>query len=104
MEVRSEMTGRTESEAKSYFDSCLETLDTKTLQPNQKFQIGDKVKVAKDLGGSMSHFKNDYVGTVDYTYSQMFGGTDFSKYSITDENGRSSAWYHELQLEKINEQ
>jgi len=89
-------------EAKNYHDSCLEKLD-KSFNPKQKFQIGDKVKVAKDLGPMMSHFKSDFIGTVEYTYGQMFGGDNFDSYSLIDENGNSVAWYEEHQLTLVKD-
>lgn len=91
---------RKTAEASRYHNKCLNNLD-KSFNSKQKFQIGEKVKIAKDLGVGMSHFRSDFVGTIGYTYSQMYGGNNYESYSIIDENGGSNSWYMENQLTKI---
>ena len=67
----------------------------------QKFPVGSRVHIAKDLGGSMSHFKSDCDATVEYVYAHAYGGDDIKSYSLNIDNHGSSAWYEEWQLTLI---
>lgn len=67
----------------------------------QKFKKGDLVKIAKDLGSSMSHFTNDCEAIVMGSYADKFGGPDTKSYTLFLENGGECAWYEEHQLTLI---
>lgn len=67
----------------------------------QKFQPGERVRIAKDLGPSMRHFSADKDATVQYTYSQRFGGDSWDSYSLLIDGVGSVAWYDEDQLTAI---
>ena len=71
------------------------------MPEGQKFKIGDRVRIAKDLGYSMSHFKNDCNATVVGSYAQQFGGDDVKEYTLNIDNYGKSSWYKEHQLTLI---
>lgn len=78
---------------------------------NQKYPRGTRVRVAEDLGPSMSHFEGKgEEAIVEYTYAQEYGwmgGTkDYTSYSLVllNEMGlpyNSVSWYEEHQLTLI---
>ncbi len=66
----------------------------------QKFAVGQKVYVAKDLGKTMSHFRSDQEATIAYSYGQMYGG-DTDDYMVTFKDGSNGGWYNERNLTAI---
>lgn len=91
------------NEASEYFNRCKKRLNSnKQTPPQQKFAIGQRVKIANVLCPSMSHFQSGVYATVQYTYGQMFGGDDdsFKEYSLII-NGKSTAWYPEKYLSVV---
>ena len=67
--------------------------------PGQKFAIGDRVRIAEDLGPMMRHFSGSgQKATVEYTYGQAYGGDVFNEYSLKIDGRGSSSWYGEHQL------
>jgi hypothetical protein len=87
-------------EAKAYYNQALERVKTTPEPKLQKFPVGVKVKIAKDLGKFMSHFKSDVEAIVEHTYAHAYGGNDVYSYSLII-NGSSTAWYYENQLTLI---
>lgn len=70
----------------------------------QKFKRGNLVHVAKDLGQSMSHFRNDTDAIIIGSYADLFGGDGYDRYTIMFlDNGEQCAWYWEDQLTLIDE-
>jgi len=67
----------------------------------QKFNKGDHVRVAKDLGESMSHFENDCEAIVMYTYAERYWGDNHKSYCIYIKGRGQVSWYYEHQLELI---
>lgn len=67
----------------------------------QKFHRGDWVKIAKNLGRSMSHFQGDCEAIVQYSYNDKYGGGHTKSYSLFLKGQGSSAWYEEHQLTLI---
>lgn len=67
----------------------------------QKFHMGDLVRVAKDLGESMSHFRADCEAIVLNSYADKFGGSDHKSYTLYFNGGGNSSWYLEHQLTLI---
>ena len=67
----------------------------------QKFNKGDHVMVAKDLGKSMSHFDNDCEAIVMYTYAEKYWGYGHKSYCLHIKGRGQSSWYYEQQLELI---
>ena len=67
----------------------------------QKFQKGDLVQVAKDLGKSMSHFTSGCRAIVIGSYTDRYGGDDTKSYTIYTEGRGQSSWYYEHQLTLI---
>jgi len=72
----------------------------------QKFQYGDLVKVAKDLGPSMSHFTADCDAIVIGSYADQFGGDNTKDYTLHLKDRGTSSWYkgHQLTLIKHNQE
>ena len=64
----------------------------------QKFQKGDYVRVAKDLGPCMTHFKKDCDAVVIGSYADQYSGDDIESYTIYIEGHDEISWYHEWQL------
>ena len=49
------------------------------MSKKQKFQIGEVVKIAEDLGDEgMDHFPKNIYAIVEYTYAQKYGGSDYN--------------------------
>tara|TARA_R110002020_G_scaffold472646_1_gene701003 strand:- start:176 stop:739 length:564 start_codon:yes stop_codon:yes gene_type:complete len=64
----------------------------------QKFKRGNLVRIAKELGSTMKHFKNDKDAIIVGSYSDLWGGSGNNKYAIMFEDGNTSSWYEESQL------
>lgn len=71
------------------------------VYPPQKFHKGDWVRVAKDLGPSMSHFTSDCEAIVIGSYADQYGGEDTNSYTLHIEGRGQVSWYYEKQLELI---
>lgn len=67
----------------------------------QKFNKGDHVQVAKDLGSSMSHFPSGCEAIVIGSYADQHGGNDTKSYTIHIKGSGQTSWYYENQLELI---
>ena len=67
----------------------------------QKFQNGDWVRVAKDLGEHMSNFTADCEAIVIGSYADKFGGNDTESYTLHFKGRGECAWYYESQLTLI---
>jgi len=69
----------------------------------QRYNTGDHIMIAKNLGEGMSHFTNDAEAIVKYTYSQKFGGDNIDSYCLFIKDHGETSWYHEHQLTLIEE-
>lgn len=72
----------------------------------QKFFRGDLVRIADDLGPSMSHFESGVDAVVIASYAEQYGGnasgeTKFTLYILP--NIGEVSWYNEEQLTLISE-
>ena len=67
----------------------------------QKFNKGDHVQLAKDLGRNMTHFQSDCEAIVMHTYDEKFGGDDIDSYCVYIKGGGETSWYKEHQLSLI---
>ena len=67
----------------------------------QKFNKGDKVRVADDLGRSMSHFQSGVDAIVIGSYKDQFGGRNTKSYTIHIQGQGTCSWYEEHQLTLI---
>jgi hypothetical protein len=69
----------------------------------QKFNRGDHVKVADDLGPSMSHFQSGCEAIVIGSYRDQYGGgaNNEKEYTLHIKGGGQSSWYREHQLTLI---
>lgn len=65
----------------------------------QKFQRGDVVRIAKDLGSSMAHFENDQDAIVMGSYADQYGGDNVDDWTVMlSRTGGETSWYHTRQL------
>lgn len=68
----------------------------------QKFNIGDMVHIAEDLGPSMKHFTNNTDAMVVASYKQLYGGNDVKSYSLFIPSKLNViSWYFESNLTLI---
>ena len=67
----------------------------------KKFNKGDLVHVAKDLGPSMRHFTADIDAIVIGSYNDLYGGGCTRDYSLHLKGHGKVSWYHENQLELL---
>lgn len=67
----------------------------------QKFNKGDHVKVAEDLGQIMSHFQSDCEAIVIGSYADQYGGDNTTDYTIYIKGSGQVSWYREHQLDLI---
>lgn len=92
------------AEASGYYKQGIENVATNPEPKEQKFHIGERVHITKDLPPSMRHFKKDCNATVEYVYAHAYGGNDIGSYSLIIDNYGSSAWYKENQLTRLSEE
>jgi len=65
----------------------------------QKFQRGDVVHIAADLGPSMWHFQSDQDAVVMGSYADRFGGDNHDSYTLLFlDTGDEVSWYYDSQL------
>lgn len=85
------------------YEDGLKRVATTPQPKEQKFPIGARVKIADDLGPTMSHFAKGLTATVQYTYAHAYGGDNVESYSLNVDGLGSRAWYYESQLTLIEE-
>jgi len=70
---------------------------------DQKFHKGDWVRVADDLGPSMSHFPSSIDAVVIGSYADQYGGGDSGRdhYSLHLKGRGHSSWYYDNHLTLI---
>ena len=66
-----------------------------------KFNPGDLVHIAKDLGPMMRHFTADIDAIVIGSYQAQYGGQNASDYTLFLKGHGRVSWYHESQMELI---
>jgi len=73
------------------------------MENTQTFNRGNLVRIAKDLGQSMSHFENDKEVIIVGSYADQYGGSDRTSYTVMfPDNGNTSSWYNEHQLTLVD--
>ncbi len=99
------------SQATGIYKEGLRKVTENPQPPGQKFDCGTFVWIEKDLGQSMSHFRNDRPAQVEYVYGHAYDWSekpDIESYSLLVRNDdgtwSSSSWYYEHQLTQINDQ
>lgn len=90
-----------ESEAKTYYQICMEAMTQKPVPKRQKFAPGTRVRIADDLGPSMWHFTSGTTATVLYTYAHAYGGGDVYSYCLDIYGVGKVSWYYENQLSAL---
>jgi len=68
------------------------------MKTEQKFKRGDVVRIAADLGLSMSHFRKDEDAVVMGSYADEYGGCNTKDYTLLFFGGQETSWYEEHQL------
>lgn len=86
--------------ASAVYNQGLENVKTRPVPEGQKFQPGERVRIADDLGQAMAHFPSGVLATVEYTYAHAYWGEDVKSYSLNVDGHGSVAWFHESQLER----
>lgn len=86
------------AEAASIYKAGLERVKNIPEPKGQKFPCGSRVKIAKNLGSSMSHFESDKCATVRYTYAHAYGGNNVKSYCLDIDGIGEVSWYYESQL------
>lgn len=74
------------------------------MSRHKKFQIGDIVQIADDLGPGMSHYSAGKPAVVMYTYSTEYGSGEITlndQYGLYIGGEGTCAWYYPHQLTKI---
>jgi len=93
-----------DNEAKAHYNQGMKKVKNTLVPKKQKFSIGAKVRIAKDLGEYMLHFPGaGTIATVVCTYAHAFGGNDVKNYKLDVKGCGSVAWYHESQLTLVKE-
>lgn len=76
----------------------------KTPATVNKFNPGDRVKIADSLGNHMAHFPFGKLATVKYTYAQSYGSKDdrsMQQYCLDVDGIGVVSWYDEQQLSAV---
>ncbi len=68
------------------------------MSTKQKFERGDVVRIAKDLGRTMSHFPSDKIAVVMGSYKDQYGGNNTRDYTLNVKGIGECSWYEEHQL------
>tara|TARA_Y100000310_G_scaffold214597_1_gene215488 strand:+ start:154 stop:447 length:294 start_codon:yes stop_codon:yes gene_type:complete len=89
------------AEAKSVYEAGMQRVRDTPEPEGQKFPCGSRVRIADDLGQSMSHFVSGVDATVVHTYAHAFGGKDVKSYCLDVDGYGETAWYYEHQLTAI---
>jgi hypothetical protein len=67
----------------------------------QKFQKGDWVRIAKNLGDSMRHFESGCEAIVIGSYADQYGGSNHNSYTLYLKGRGQCSWYYGSQLTLI---
>lgn len=90
------------SDAQEYNKQAMKRVRTTPEPKGQKFPCGCRVRIADDLGPSMSHFVSGRNATVKYTYAHAYGGDDVQSYCLDVDGEGEISWYEEHQLTRID--
>lgn len=91
------------AQANAIYAAGLKKVETTPMPEGQKYPIGSRVRIADDLGPSMSHFTSGVGATVLYTYAHAYGGNNVDSYCLDIDGHGRVAWYYERQLTLIEE-
>jgi hypothetical protein len=67
----------------------------------QIFHNGDHVRIADDLGPTMSHFTSGVEAIVIGSYADQYGGSNTKSYTLHIKGKGRTSWYEEHQLKLI---
>lgn len=90
------------AQAQGIYQAGLEKVANTPPPEGQKYDPGTRVRIADDLGPSMSHFTNGANATVKYTYAHAYGGSDVKSYCLDIDGLGQVSWYYEHQLTPID--
>ena len=66
-----------------------------------KFQPGDLVRIAKNLGVAARYLHADVEAIIEYSYAGKYGGKEHNSYSVFIRNIGKASWYDANQLTLI---
>ncbi len=89
-----------EKDAQAYYQQSLIKVKETPEPLGQKFHIGERVWISRELPSYMCHFPKGKWAIVQYTYAHAYGGDNVKDYSLDIEGYRSSAWYDEWLLSR----
>jgi hypothetical protein len=90
------------TQAQGIYKAGLEKVATTPPPEGQKYAPGTRVRIADDLGPSMSYFTSGANATVKYTYAHAYGGSNVKRYCIDIDGRGEVSWYYEHQLTPID--
>ena len=90
------------AEASAYYEKGMQRVKDTPEPEGQKFPCGSRVRIADNLGQSMSHFPSSANATVRYVYAHAFGGDDVTSYCLEVDGYGEVSWFHESHLKSIN--
>ena len=91
------------AQASSYHASCMARMATTPVPEGQKFQPGERVRIAQDLGFFKSHFPGKgCMATVKHTYAHAYGRDDVKSYCLDIDGIGEVSWYDESDLTAEN--
>lgn len=93
------------AEATALYNEGLRRVAETPPPEGQKYAPGTRVKIANDLGESMSHFPAGKLATVQCTYAHAYQCTDANslrQYRLDVDGEGNVSWYDEAQLTPVN--
>ena len=90
------------AQAQRIHKAGLEKVATTLPPEGQKYAIGTRVRIADDLGPSMSHFTSGANATVKHTYAHAYGGSNVKSYCLDIDGEGQVSWYLEHHLTPID--
>lgn len=89
------------AQAQGIYRAGLERVKTTPPPKGQKYPPGTRVRIAYDLGSTMSHFESGKNATVRYTCAHAYGGDGVRSYCLDIDGHGEVSWYYESQLTPI---
>lgn len=88
------------AEATAYHAKSLLNVNNNPEPVNQKYHVGERVWISRELPKWMCHFTKGKWATVVYTYAHAYGGDDVENYCLDIDGEGESSWYDEYLLSR----